>query len=94
MVLAISLIKVVPDHEKVVYHALKDVKGAKNLYHIFGEHDFFLMIEANDMNNLGKTLAQIKEISYVDSIRSILVAPTIWRAMNKSNIKKFLVPAA
>jgi DNA-binding Lrp family transcriptional regulator len=94
MVLAISLIKVVPGHEKIVYHALKDVEGVKNLYHIFGEHDFFMMIEANDMSDLGKTLARIKEMCYVEAIRSILVAPTIWRAMNKSNIKNFLAPAA
>lgn len=94
MVLAISLIKVVPDHEKVVYHALKDVVGIKHLYHIFGEHDFFLMIEANDMSNLGNILAHIKEMCYVEAIRNILVAPTTWRAMNKNNIKKFLVSAA
>jgi DNA-binding Lrp family transcriptional regulator len=94
MVLAISLIKVVPDHEKIVYHALKDVEGVRNLYHIFGEHDFFMTIEASDMSNLGKILAHIKEMCYVDAIRSILVAPAIRCAMNKRNTKNFLAASA
>lgn len=89
MVLAISLIKVVADHEKVVYHALKEVDGVRNLYHIFGEHDFFLIIEANDMSNLEKILEHIKEMCYVNSIRNILVAPAIRGAMNKRNTKIF-----
>jgi len=46
MVLAISLIKAVPDQEKVVYRALKEVEGIKNLYHIFGNHDFFLILRS------------------------------------------------
>jgi DNA-binding Lrp family transcriptional regulator len=94
MVLAISLIKVVPDHEKIVYHALKDVEGVKSLYHIFGEHDFFMTIEASDMSNLEKVLEHIKEMCYVGSIRSILVAPTIRCATNKINTKNFLTIAA
>jgi hypothetical protein len=40
MVLAISLIKVVSDQEKVVYNALKNVESIKNLYHTFGDHDY------------------------------------------------------
>lgn len=54
MVLAISLIKAVPDQEKVVYRALKEMGGIKNLYHIFGNHDFFLILEAGSMDHLNK----------------------------------------
>jgi DNA-binding Lrp family transcriptional regulator len=94
MILAISLVKAVPDHEKVVYTALKDVKGVKNLYHIFGEHDFFLMLEAENMNNLTGILDDIKDMRYVGSIKSILVAPASRRSMNKTNIHNFSVLAA
>ena len=46
MVLAMSLIKAVPDREKTVYHALKELDGVRNIYHLFGDHDILLILEA------------------------------------------------
>jgi DNA-binding Lrp family transcriptional regulator len=46
----------------VVYRALREVEGIKKLYHIFGNHDFFLILEAESMNSLNKLLNKIVEI--------------------------------
>jgi|WetSurMetagenome_2_1015567.scaffolds.fasta_scaffold324615_2 hypothetical protein len=76
MVLAISLIKSVLGQEKAAYHALKEVPGIKNLYHTFGEHDFFLILEAENTNGLTEILNHIAEISSVGEVKRILVGPT------------------
>lgn len=76
MVVAISLVKAVPDQEKLVYHVLREVEGIKSLYHIFGNHDFFLILEAESMDGLNKLLNKIMEINSVGAIKSMLVRPT------------------
>jgi hypothetical protein len=81
MVLAISLIKGIPDHERVVYLALKEMEGIKNLYHIFGNHDFFLIIEAESMNSLIRLLNTIEGINSVSVVKTMLVRPTGWLGM-------------
>jgi DNA-binding Lrp family transcriptional regulator len=87
MVLAISLVKAVPDQEKLVYRALKEVEGIKSLYHIFGNHDFFLILEAESMDGLNKLLNKIVEINSVGAIKSMLVRPTGGLCMNNYEIK-------
>ncbi|MCK9564634.1 MAG: Lrp/AsnC ligand binding domain-containing protein [Methanothrix sp.] len=87
MVLAISLIKAVPDQEKVVYRALRGMEGIKNLYHIFGNHDFFLILEAESMSSLNKLLNKIAEINSVGAIKSMLVRPTDGLCMNICELK-------
>jgi len=54
MVLAMSLIKAVPDKEKTLYRALKGLDGVRNVYHLFGDHDLLLILEAENKNELKK----------------------------------------
>jgi hypothetical protein len=82
MVLAISLIKSVPDREKVVYHTIKEMEGIKSLYHIFGNHDLFLILEAESMDRLRWLLNQIVEINSIDTVKTLLVGQTGWLDMN------------
>jgi len=88
MVLAILLIKAVPDQEKVVYRDLNEMECIKKLYHIFGNHDFFLILEAESMNSLNKLLNKIVEINSVDAVKTLLVGPTDRFGMNVCEIKK------
>jgi DNA-binding Lrp family transcriptional regulator len=76
MVLAILLIKAVPEQEKLVFRALKEIVGIKSLYHIFGNHDFFLILEAESMTHLNRLLNEIYEINYVGAVKTMLVGPT------------------
>jgi DNA-binding Lrp family transcriptional regulator len=82
MVLAISLIKSVPDQEKVVYNALKEMGGIRNIYHIFGNHDFFLILEAESTESLKRRLNQITELKSIDAVKTMLVGQTGWLDMN------------
>ncbi|MBN1235366.1 MAG: Lrp/AsnC ligand binding domain-containing protein [Methanotrichaceae archaeon] len=94
MVLAISLIKVVPDQEKIAYRALRELKGVKNLYHIFGDHDFFLIMEAENVNDLSDLLNNIAGVRYVGEVKTILAKPAGSYAMDACSIKNALCPAA
>jgi hypothetical protein len=76
MVLAMSLIKTVPDRERVAYRALKEVDGLKSIYHLFGNHDILLILEAKSRNELLKVLIHIEELDSVNSAKTLLVAST------------------
>lgn len=73
MVISIALIKVVPGKEKSVYHALKNMDGVRSLYHIFGDHDFFLIMDAKSRGNLALMVEQIREISGVAAVDTVLI---------------------
>lgn len=75
MVLAMSLIKAVPDREKTVYHALKELDGVRNIYHLFGDHDLLLILEAENRNDLKKMLDNVEETRFVNAVKTMLVAP-------------------
>jgi DNA-binding Lrp family transcriptional regulator len=87
MVLAVLLIKAVPDHEKVVYRALREIAGIKKLYHIFGNHDFFLILEAENINGLNELLNKITEINFVGTVKTMLLGPTDRLEMNFCEVK-------
>ena len=55
-VAAIVLIKAVPGQEKEVFRALKEVNGVKSLYHIFGDHDVFMVLQSTGIASLERIL--------------------------------------
>jgi len=60
MVIGITMIKIVPDHEKAGYDALREIEGVKEIYHLFGEFDLFLILEALDRAKLDQLLEEIR----------------------------------
>jgi hypothetical protein len=74
MVIGITMIKVVPGHEKASYDALRKIEGAKEIYHLFGEFDFFLKLEALDRTRLSHLLEEIRIQRYVLDTWSLLVS--------------------
>lgn len=93
MVLAISLIKSLPDQEKATYHALKEVPGIKNIYHTFGEHDFLLILEAENANDIERIQNRIAEIGAVGDVKRILVGSTGMNPWHCSENKNALCTA-
>ena len=75
MVLAVSLIQITPDQEKAAYRAIKNVYGAKNIYHLLGDHDLLLIHEAECLSSLKKTLNDIKELKFVIVMRTMVQTP-------------------
>lgn len=84
MVIGVTMIKIVPDHEKASYEALREVEGVKEIYHLFGEFDFFLILEAQDRKGLERLLGEIRAVKFVVDTWSLLVAKEIGQEAHPS----------
>lgn len=74
MVLGITMIKVALDHEKESYHALKEIEGVKEIYHLFGEFDFFVILEADGQTGLAGLLEKIQALIFVEDTWPLLIS--------------------
>jgi DNA-binding Lrp family transcriptional regulator len=74
-VAAVCLIKAVPGQERAVFRSLKEVSGVKSLYHIFGDHDLFMILETKGVDPLRRTLNYIKEMPSVNAVKAMQVEP-------------------
>jgi hypothetical protein len=72
MTIAISMVKAVPGQEKLVYDLLKKLKGKRCLYHIFGNHDFFLILEAENIGNLAQMIDEVRRFDRVNAVDTVL----------------------
>jgi Lrp/AsnC ligand binding domain len=61
MVLALTMIKVAPGYEKSVYRDLQRRRGIRDVYRLFGEFNFFLIMQAERKSALSSLLSEIKE---------------------------------
>jgi hypothetical protein len=61
MVLALTMIKVSPGYEKSVYRDLQRRRGVRNVYRLFGEFNFFLIMQAERRSMLNSLLSEIRE---------------------------------
>lgn len=55
------MIKVAPGYEKSVYRDLQRRRGIKDVYRLFGEFDFFLIMQAERRSMLNNLLSEIQE---------------------------------
>lgn len=78
MVIGVTALRVVPGWEKSVYHALKHragVKdGIKDIYHVFGNYDFLVLLEADESGSLSHMVEEIGDIFDVTDAEIILVS--------------------
>ncbi len=55
------MIKVRSGQERSVYANLKKRPGVRDVYRLFGEYNFFLVMHADGKKGLGQMLSRIKE---------------------------------
>jgi uncharacterized protein with GYD domain len=55
------MIKVRSDRERLVYADLKKRPEVRDIFCLFGEYDFFLVMQADGKKSLGQMLSQIEE---------------------------------
>ncbi len=72
--IGITMVKVIPGHEKIAYHALREIEGIKEIYHLFGEFDFFVIMEAENKVMLNNLLAAIRGLGDVVGIWPLLIS--------------------
>ncbi len=65
-----ALVKVMPGQERSVYCSLKGKKGILDIYHVFGEYEFFLIIQAECLAGLDGLMEDIQEDTRVITART------------------------
>jgi DNA-binding Lrp family transcriptional regulator len=72
MVIGTAIVKVMPGQERSVYCSLKGKRGILDLYHVFGEYDFFLIMQAESLAKLNGLMEDLQED------RRVIAARTYW----------------
>jgi DNA-binding Lrp family transcriptional regulator len=60
IVIGLTMIKVRSGQERSVYARLQERPEVRNVYRLFGEYSFFLVMHAKERNGLGHMLSEIK----------------------------------
>ncbi|WP_048107222.1 Lrp/AsnC ligand binding domain-containing protein [Methanosarcina barkeri] len=74
MVIGVTMINVLPGYEKAAYRELKNIEGIKDVYHVFGEYDFVIIIDVEDLNILNDVVDRIRESETVTATKTIVGA--------------------
>lgn len=68
------MINVLPDYEKAAYRELRNIEGIKDVYHVFGEYDFVIIIDVEDLILLNDVVDRIRESENVTATKTIIGA--------------------
>jgi len=74
MVIGVTMINVLPGYEKAAYRELKNIEGIKDVYHVFGEYDFVIIIDVEDLTILNDVVDRIRESENVTATKTIVGA--------------------
>lgn len=74
MVIGVTMVNVVPGHEKTAYNELKNIEGIKDIYHVFGEYDFVVICEVEGLSTLNNLVDTIRESENVTATQTVVGA--------------------
>ena len=74
MVIGVTMINVLPGYEKAAYRELRNIEGIKDVYHVFGQYDFVVVIEVEDLSILNSVVDRIRESETVTATQTIVGA--------------------
>ncbi len=68
------MIKVRPGYEKTAYRALQKRSEIKDIYHLFGEFSFFLVMQAEGRPKLDQLMIDIRKGDMIVKASPIMIA--------------------
>ncbi len=74
MVIGVTLVHVASGFERSVFGALQLIPGLKELYHLFGQYDFLVVTEVENLPILSATVDKIRAIEGVKTTRTVVGA--------------------
>jgi len=74
VVVGVTMVNVVPGEERYVYRALVELSGIREVYHVFGEYDFVVIIEVEGLTALNSSVDRIRDIKGVTTTHTIVGA--------------------
>ncbi len=73
MVIAVAMVGVTPGCERSIYYSLKNNAGVLDIYHIFGEYDFFMILQADGLSGLNQIIDDVQAMHGIAAVRTILI---------------------
>ena len=73
VVMGVIMIKVVPGQERFVYSSLKTRDETLDVYHVFGEYDFIVMLQTESINKLNQFMERIQEMNGTITTKTIVI---------------------
>ena len=77
IVIGLTMIKVRSGQERSVYARLQERSEVKDVYRLFGEYSFFLVMHAKERNGLGHMLSEIRATENVIKTGPVLLTADI-----------------
>jgi DNA-binding Lrp family transcriptional regulator len=74
VVVGVTMVNVVPGEERYVYRTLMALGGIREVYHVFGEYDFVVIIEVEGLTALNNSVDNIRDIKGVTTTHTIVGA--------------------
>ncbi|MBO4302080.1 Lrp/AsnC ligand binding domain-containing protein [Methanosarcinaceae archaeon] len=74
MVVGVTMLNVLPGKEKDVYEKIGSYEGIKDVYHVFGEFDFVVVISTETLKQLNDLVDRIRGIPDVTATQTIIGA--------------------
>ncbi|WP_340818691.1 Lrp/AsnC ligand binding domain-containing protein [Methanolobus sp. WCC4] len=74
MTIGVTMVNVLPGSERAAYNELTAIEGIKDIYHVFGEYDFVVIIEVDDLGRLNSIVDTIREAESVTATQTIVGA--------------------
>jgi len=68
------MVNVSPGNEKKVYNEIKGMKNIRDLYHVFGEFDFVIIIQADSLSDLNRTVDTIRDLEGITKTQTVVGA--------------------
>ena len=68
-----TLVKSAPGYEKSVYYDLQRTTGVRDVYRLFGEFSFFLILQAEERRGLDRALDTIRRMDDVSGMGPLMV---------------------
>ncbi|MDK2826317.1 MAG: hypothetical protein PWQ63_145 [Methanolobus sp.] len=68
------MVNVLPGSERAAFNELNRIEGIKDIYHVFGEYDFVVIIEVGDLGSLNSIVDLIRETESVTATQTIVGA--------------------
>ncbi|RLI86620.1 MAG: Lrp/AsnC family transcriptional regulator [Archaeoglobales archaeon] len=74
MVIAVIMVNVQPGREKDFYLSVRDMRGVRDVIHVFGEFDFVVIVETKDLAELNDTVDCIRGLDGVTKTQTVIGA--------------------
>lgn len=68
------MVIVQPGQERAAYNELVNIEGIKDVYHVFGEYDFVVIMDVDDLGILNRIVDMIRESETVTATQTIVGA--------------------